>query len=132
MRQCHTHKFDPIPHEDYYKMYAYFNRTVPELSKEPGSHYFITGGVLEMPADESRQAKVVGLKAEMEAEITRMVSVKVNLDGAGSAPLRRIFTGSPTFRTAERAYYYLTVELEGRARSRSGRTSPSCVSSDAN
>ena len=113
--QCHTHKFDPIPHEDYYKMYAYFNRTVPELSKEPGSHYFITGGVLEMPADESRQAKVRRLKAEMEAEIARMVSVKVNLAGANAvpAPLRRIFTGSPTYRTPERVYYYLTVELEG-------------------
>ena len=23
--QCHTHKFDPIPHEDYYKMFAFFN-----------------------------------------------------------------------------------------------------------
>jgi len=23
--QCHTHKFDPIPHEDYYRMLAFFN-----------------------------------------------------------------------------------------------------------
>ncbi len=24
--QCHTHKFDPITHEDYYRMYAFFNQ----------------------------------------------------------------------------------------------------------
>ena len=23
--QCHTHKFDPITHEDYYKMFAFLN-----------------------------------------------------------------------------------------------------------
>ena len=111
--QCHTHKFDPIPHKDYYQLYAYFNRTVPDLSKEPGSHYFITGGILEMPADEAKQAQVRGLTDEFEAEVARMVSVKVNLGGSGSAPLRRIFTGPPTYRTPERVYYYLTEELKG-------------------
>ena len=23
--QCHSHKYDPISHEDYYKLFAYFN-----------------------------------------------------------------------------------------------------------
>ena len=26
--QCHSHKFDPIPHEEYYRMYAFFNAAV--------------------------------------------------------------------------------------------------------
>ena len=35
--QCHDHKFDPISQVDYYKLYAYFNQAVPELSMEgPG------------------------------------------------------------------------------------------------
>ncbi len=30
--QCHTHKFDPIPHTDYFKMFAFLNNTEePEL-----------------------------------------------------------------------------------------------------
>jgi hypothetical protein len=24
--QCHTHKFDPIPHREYYEMFAFFNQ----------------------------------------------------------------------------------------------------------
>ena len=35
--QCHDHKFDPVSQVDYYKLYAYFNQAVPELSMEgPG------------------------------------------------------------------------------------------------
>jgi hypothetical protein len=109
--QCHTHKFDPIPHADYYRMYAYFNRTVPEITKEAGSHYFITGGVLEMPADAAKQERVRNLKSEMESEIAQMRAVKVDLGLA--APLRRIFTGPDASRMPERAYYYLTDELKG-------------------
>ena len=32
--QCHDHKFDPISQVDYYKLYAYFNQAIPELSME--------------------------------------------------------------------------------------------------
>jgi hypothetical protein len=30
--RCHSHKFDPIPHKDYYQLFAYFNN-VPEFGK---------------------------------------------------------------------------------------------------
>jgi hypothetical protein len=110
--QCHTHKFDPIPHRDYYRLYAYFNRTIPEITKEEGSHYFITGGILELPAPPEVHARVADLKTQMRAEIQAMVATPVELKGAG-APLRRIFNGPPASREPERAYYYLTDELKG-------------------
>ncbi|HSJ03534.1 MAG TPA: DUF1549 and DUF1553 domain-containing protein, partial [Verrucomicrobium sp.] len=31
--QCHTHKFDPITHQDYYQMYAFFNQGVDVNNK---------------------------------------------------------------------------------------------------
>ncbi len=31
--QCHTHKFDPIPHREYYELFAFFNNTTDVNSK---------------------------------------------------------------------------------------------------
>jgi hypothetical protein len=108
--QCHTHKFDPIPHTDYYGMYACFNGTVPELTKEAGSHYFITGGVLELPIAADRAQRAAAITREMEAEIARMLAAKADI--STSATLRRIFTGPAVSRTPERVYYYLTEEFK--------------------
>jgi hypothetical protein len=33
--QCHTHKFDPIPHKDYYQMMAFFNSTMDYNNQGP-------------------------------------------------------------------------------------------------
>jgi len=108
--QCHTHKFDPISIADYYAMYAYFNCTVPELTKETGSHYFITGGILELPDEAQRTQRANEIKAEMQSEVEQMLRVKARLD---EAPLRRIYRGPAASRMPERLYYYLTEELKG-------------------
>jgi hypothetical protein len=33
--QCHTHKFDPIPHKEYYQMFAFFNSTMDVNNQGP-------------------------------------------------------------------------------------------------
>jgi hypothetical protein len=33
--KCHTHKYDPIPHADYYRLFAFFNEADEQLEKLP-------------------------------------------------------------------------------------------------
>ncbi|HEX2749270.1 MAG TPA: DUF1549 domain-containing protein, partial [Verrucomicrobiales bacterium] len=57
--QCHSHKFDPISQEEYYRFYAFFNQT--EDNDQPNE-----APVLPLPtADE--QAKMDALKQEIAA-----------------------------------------------------------------
>jgi len=55
--QCHTHKFDPITHRDYFGMFAYLDQ-----AEEP---------VMEVPTPEQ-----IRKRKEIEAEITRRLSVE--------------------------------------------------------
>ncbi|MEJ7618691.1 MAG: PSD1 and planctomycete cytochrome C domain-containing protein [Pyrinomonadaceae bacterium] len=55
--QCHTHKFDPIPHKDYYRFYAFLNS-----DEEPE---------VEVPGDEvtKRRAEIASQVAKIEDEL---------------------------------------------------------------
>ena len=65
--QCHTHKFDPITHEDYYRMYAFFNQGTDRNSTgatvEVESGELLGGGGV---SDEGRVA-LEELKRRLEA-----------------------------------------------------------------
>ena len=69
--QCHDHKFDPISQVDYYKVYAYFNQAVPELSMK-GPRMFrkvFTGAdvpVVTSPKDAAR-VKAITEQITLEA-----------------------------------------------------------------
>ena len=38
--KCHSHKFDPITHEEYYKFYAIFNQTADQDQPNRGPGHF--------------------------------------------------------------------------------------------
>jgi hypothetical protein len=55
--QCHTHKYDPFPHREYYELFAFFNQTADEdrYDQEP---------LLLTPTPEQKQ-----LKAELDRQL---------------------------------------------------------------
>ncbi len=55
--QCHTHKFDPISHEEYYRLFAFLNS-----DDEPAR-------LVYSPAEQGRVAEVRRRSAEVEAQI---------------------------------------------------------------
>ncbi len=61
--QCHTHKYDPITHTDYYRFAAIFNNT------EDKDSYPVESPVLALPTDEQQSQ----LEA-IESEISRLMA----------------------------------------------------------
>ena len=49
--RCHTHKYDPIPQKEYYRLFAFFNST--SESAMDGNKYEY-GPTLRVPADQPR------------------------------------------------------------------------------
>ena len=64
--KCHTHKFDPITHEDYYRLYAIFDQTAD--SDQPDESPVISIPTLE-ETDKTREidAKLSALKSKLTA-----------------------------------------------------------------
>ncbi|TDI38755.1 MAG: DUF1549 domain-containing protein [Acidobacteria bacterium] len=62
--QCHTHKFDPLPHVEYYRMFAFFDQTED-------------GGVSTGPSVQVTDEASAPLLAEFESERARLVAALV-------------------------------------------------------
>ena len=76
--QCHDHKFDPISQEDYYKLYAYFNQAVPELSTEgPGMFRkkFI-GADVPVAASQGDVERVKAINEQITLEVAALERAK--------------------------------------------------------
>ncbi len=78
--QCHSHPYDPIPHDDYYKYMAYFNNTRDEdvVSETPTLRFY-------KGEDSARVARVKAwvqqrdpLQAKSVAQFMRVMEPKIN------------------------------------------------------
>ncbi len=76
--RCHTHKFDPISHTEYYRLLAFFNNT----SESPlDGNKYTYGPVLKAPQDQAAWQKWNVLAADREklsaSALAEMASAKV-------------------------------------------------------
>ncbi len=110
--QCHNHKFDPFTQRDYYSLFAYFNRTAPELTFYFGDHYYITGGVLELPIPPEQRAKLDAVRREITAQFDAIeAQLKDGNDDNVPPTIRRLLISPRENRTPERIAYLFVDEL---------------------
>ena len=66
--QCHTHKYDPFTIEDYYRLYAYFDRGVDEvvLRGDGNTRKYYVGAQIELPVTPGRRLRYSAVKAQHE------------------------------------------------------------------
>ncbi len=63
--ECHTHKFDPITHEDYYSMFAVFNQTADRDANDD-SPKIATPTRAQQAASDRLSAELASLKERMQ------------------------------------------------------------------
>ena len=107
--QCHTHKYDPITHEDYFKFFAYFNNlpesgVVDQRSGQgcafgSGATVHVSRPWLNLPTDE-QNAEKARLEGEIKAAEARIAAVTEAID-----PVRKTWEAG-----------FTPAELEDRTR----------------
>ena len=110
--RCHSHKFDPITHKEFYQFFAFFN-TVPEVGLDGRTGNAVP--VLPLPNPE-QQARLDQLNAAIEARETALADTVV-------APLQREWEKGISEKPAEPDVTGLTehYELDGNFSDISGR-----------
>lgn len=76
--KCHTHKFDPITHEDYYRLYAIFNQTAD--------------------SDKPDESPVLSIPTPEETETSRAIDAKI------SALSVKLTTSTPELALAQESW----------------------------
>lgn len=72
--QCHDHKFDAVTQREYYQLYAYFNRAVPEVAQESPTMFkkLFVGREVVVYESEADRLKVEELKRTLAAEESKL------------------------------------------------------------
>jgi hypothetical protein len=86
--KCHSHKFDPITHEEYYQFYAIFNQTAD--NDQPDESPVIAAPTEAMMADVGRiDGHIAAMRAELERAIRGLARMQskweASLVGADAA-----------------------------------------------
>jgi hypothetical protein len=115
--RCHSHKFDPISHKEFYQFYAFFNN-VPELGLDGRRGNAAPTILLASPAQQKLldelDGRIEALEAALEPEVVEPAQRRwedTQAGGPGSPPVEGVD------RTALTAHY----ELDGSFSDISGR-----------
>jgi mono/diheme cytochrome c family protein len=83
--KCHTHKFDPITHEEYYKFYAIFNQTAD--NDQPDEGPVIAAPTEEISALSGRaDGQIAALRKEQETALAGLPSVQAKWEASLCGP----------------------------------------------
>ena len=74
--RCHTHKYDPIPQTEYYRLLAFFNSTAENPMDGNAYEY---GPLLKVPADQDAWTRWMELKSERD-QLVRKASAVVRYE----------------------------------------------------
>ncbi|WP_165441610.1 PSD1 and planctomycete cytochrome C domain-containing protein [Rubinisphaera italica] len=75
--QCHTHKYDPLTHTEYYRLFAFFNHTQDVNSISPQ---------LQVPSDQQRE-QLAELNEKFRSATAAVKARKQQLDSTISEPI---------------------------------------------
>ncbi len=99
--RCHTHKYDPISHREFYEFFAFFNNITEEgLDGRTGN----AKPFLELPTDAE--------KAQMEKLTSAIKALEAKLDDKVVGPLEKQWEAPMTTRIAESPRDGLTAQYE--------------------
>jgi hypothetical protein len=88
--KCHSHKFDPITHEEYYKFYAIFNQTAD--NDQPDESPVVAAPTEDMTADVQRaEARIAAFRKELETATAVLAGAQAKWEAslAGASAARR-------------------------------------------
>ncbi|MGA0039699.1 MAG: PSD1 and planctomycete cytochrome C domain-containing protein, partial [Pirellulales bacterium] len=82
---CHSHKFDPISHKEFYSLYAFFNSAA-----DPGfdGNVLVTAPAIPVPSEDqaTKLAELEAARPELQAELDEAVAAVVYTDPARVEP----------------------------------------------